>query len=53
VLLLLALGYGLATLYYLDHHDRLSGGVRKQSIFIMIAVVLIVLIFSDWGDKIV
>jgi hypothetical protein len=53
VLLLLAIGYGLATLYYLDHHDRLSGGVRRQSIFIMVAIVLIVLIFSDWGDKIV
>lgn len=53
VLLLAAIGYGLATLYYLDHFDRLSGGVRRQSIFIMIAIVLIVIIFSDWGDKIV
>lgn len=53
VLLLLALGYGLATLYYLDHHDRLSKGIRRQFVFIMMAVVLIVLIFSDWGDKIV
>lgn len=53
VLLLLAIGFGLATLYYLDHHDRLSVGVRRQLIFIMVAVVVIVLIFSDWGDKIV
>jgi hypothetical protein len=53
VLLLLAIGFGLATLYYLDHHDRLSIGVRRQLIFIMVAVVVIVLIFSDWGDKIV
>ncbi len=53
VLLLLAIGFGLATLYYLDHHDRLSVGVRRQVVFIMIAVVLIVIIFSDWGDKIV
>ncbi|HEU4914856.1 MAG TPA: hypothetical protein VFT16_05680 [Candidatus Saccharimonadales bacterium] len=53
VLLLLEIGFGLATLYYLDHHDRLSKGVRRQLIFIMVAVVLIVLIFSDWGDKIV
>jgi hypothetical protein len=53
VLLLLSIGYGLATLYYLDHYDRLSVGVRRQSIFIMAAIVLIVLIFSDWGDKIV
>ena len=53
VLLLLAIGYGLAALYYLDHHDRLTRGLYRQFVFIMIAVVLIVVIFSDWGDKIV
>jgi hypothetical protein len=53
VLLLVALGYGMATLYYLDHHDRLSRGVRRQFIFIMVAIVAIVVALSDWGDKIV
>jgi hypothetical protein len=53
VLLLLAIGYGLAALYYLDHHDRLTRGLRRQFVFIMLAIVLIVVIFSDWGDKIV
>lgn len=53
VLLLLSIGFGLATLYYLDHHDRLSSGVRKQVIFIMAAVVIIVVIFSGWTNKIV
>jgi hypothetical protein len=52
-LLLSTLGYGLAVLYYLDHHDRLSKGVRRQFIFIMLAIVLVVLAFSDWGDKVV
>lgn len=52
-LLLLALGYGFATLYYLDHHDRLSVGVRRQVLFIMVAIVTIVIAFSDWGNKIV
>jgi hypothetical protein len=47
------LGYGLAVLYYLDHTDRLSRGVRRQFIFIMIAIILVVLTFSDWGDKVV
>jgi hypothetical protein len=50
VLLLLALGFGLATLYYLDHHDRLSDGLKRQFIFIMIAIVGIVVIFSNWGN---
>jgi hypothetical protein len=52
-LLLSALGYGIATLYYLDHEDRLTAGLRRQFIFIMLAVVLVVLVFSDWGDKVV
>ena len=52
-LLLTTLGYGLAVLYYLDHSDRLSKGLRRQFIFIMLAIVLVVLTFSDWGDKVV
>jgi hypothetical protein len=52
-LLLTSLGYGLAVLYYLDHNDRLSKGLRRQFIFVMLAIVLIVLVFSDWGDKVV
>lgn len=52
-LLLVVLGYGLAALYYLDHFDKLSKMIRRQFVFIMIAVVVIVLTFSNWGDKIV
>jgi hypothetical protein len=52
-LLLSTLGYGLAILYYLDHNDRLSQGLRRQFIFIMTAIVLVVLVFSDWGNKVV
>lgn len=52
-LLLTVIGYGLATLYYLDQNDRLSVVVRRQFIFIMVAIVMVVLIFSVLGDKIV
>jgi len=52
-LLLSTLGYGLGVLYYLDHNDKLSKGVRRQFLVIMIAIVLVVLAFSDWGDKVV
>lgn len=52
-LLLVSLGVGLGTLYYLDHFDRLSHNIRRQVVFIMVAVLLVVLTFSDWGDKIV
>lgn len=51
--LLVAIGYGLAALYYLDHTDRLTSAVRNQFVFLMVAITLIVLIFSDWGNKII
>ncbi len=50
-LLLTVLGFSLATLYYLDETDRLSPLLRRQFMFIMVAVVVVVLVFSDWGDK--
>lgn len=52
-LILIVLGFGLATLYYLKQTDRLSVLIRRQVIFVMIAVILITLIFSDWGSKII
>lgn len=52
-LLLSTLGYGMAVMYYLDHHDRLGVGARRQFVFIMVAIVVVVLAFSDWGDKVV
>lgn len=50
-LLLTVLGFGLGGLYYLYETDRLSKLMRNEIIFIMITVVLVVLLFSDWGDK--
>lgn len=52
-LLLSALGYSLGSMYYLDHKDRLSTGLKRQFIFIMLIVVIVVLAFSDWGNKVV
>ena len=52
-LLLTAIGYSLGSMYYLDHNDKLSIGLRRQFIFIMLVVVFVVLGFSDWGNKVV
>jgi hypothetical protein len=52
-LLLSCLGYGTAGLYYLDHTERLNKGLKRQFVFVMIAIVVIILAFSDWGDKVV
>jgi hypothetical protein len=53
VLLLLTIGFGLACLYYLDHHKKLNKNLSRQLIFIMVAIVVIVLVRSRWGGKIV
>lgn len=50
-LLLCVIGFGLGTLYYLEKTDRLSVLIRRQLIFVMIAVVIVVIAFSDWGGK--
>lgn len=52
-LLLSTLGYGLAMIYYLDHTDRLNTTLLRQFVFIMVAIVVVVLSFSNWGDKVV
>ena len=52
-LLLVSLGFGLSALYYLDHLDKLSTNIRRQIVFVMFAIVIIVVAFSDWGNKIV
>lgn len=52
-LILSVLGYGLAGLYYFDHTEKLSLMLKRQFVFIMIAIMLVILTFSDWGDKVV
>jgi hypothetical protein len=51
VLLLSLISYGLATLYYLESTDKLSVLVRREILLIMTAVVVVIVLFSDWGDK--
>jgi hypothetical protein len=50
-LILTVMGYGLAALYYLDSEGRLSTMLRRQFIWMMVAIIVVVLTFSDWGDK--
>ncbi len=50
-LILLVVGYGVGGLYYLQETDRLSSGVRRQIMIIMITAILVILAFSNWGNK--
>lgn len=51
VLLLSILSYGLVALYYLESNDRLSSLVRREILLIMSAVIIVIILFSSWGDK--
>jgi hypothetical protein len=48
IVILTTVGYGLAALYYLDATDRLNSLMQKQLLAIMAAILLIVIVLSDW-----
>lgn len=50
-LLLTAIGFGLGSLYYLHESDKLSVFYRREIVIMILFVILIVLVASDWGDK--
>ena len=52
-LILTVIGYSMAAMYYLQHTDRLKKGVRRQFVLLMVAIVLFILVFSDWSGEII
>lgn len=51
VVFLTVLGFGLGALYYLEQADRLSVMLRRQFIFIMFAIIVVVIVLSDWPGE--
>jgi hypothetical protein len=52
-IIITVVGYGMASLYYLYHTDNLKKGVRRQFVTLMVAIVLFILVFSDWSGDII
>lgn len=48
IVLLTTIGYCLAGLYYLDATERLTPSLQRQMLGIMSAILLIVIVLSDW-----
>lgn len=48
IVILTTIGYGLVALYYLDSTDRLTALLQRQLLGIMFAILLIVVVLSDW-----
>ncbi|MGH7196121.1 MAG: hypothetical protein ACREGA_05105 [Candidatus Saccharimonadales bacterium] len=52
-LILTIIAVSIATIYYLDHKQRLSLVFRRELVMIMVAALIIILVFSKWSGKIV
>lgn len=52
-IIITVIGYGMASLYYMHHTDRMKKGIRRQFVFLMVAIVLFILVFSDWSGDII
>ncbi len=48
IVVLTTIGYGLAALYYLEATDRLTPLIKRQLIGIMCAILLIIVVLSNW-----
>lgn len=48
IVILTTIGYCLAALYYLDATERLSASLMRQMLGIMAAILIVVLVLSDW-----
>lgn len=48
LVIMTTVGYGLAALYYLDATDKLTPSFRRQLLSIMGAILIVVLVLSDW-----
>lgn len=51
--MLSVVGYGLAGIYYLHEHDKLTQLVKRQIIFVVFSVVFVMIAFANWGDGII
>ena len=51
VLILSILGYGLAGLYYLHAKNKLTLSLKRQLIGLVMVLLLVIVVFSDWQDK--
>ncbi|MEX2007139.1 MAG: hypothetical protein WD877_03175 [Candidatus Saccharimonadales bacterium] len=48
IVILTTVGYGLAALYYMEASSRLTPTLQKQLLAIMGAILLVVIVLSDW-----
>lgn len=50
-LIITVLSFCLGGLYYLEKHKKLHTTIKRQLITMMLAIIFVIVVFSDWGDK--
>lgn len=48
IVILTTLGYSLAALYYLEATERLNKSIKRQLLIIVLAVLAVIVVLSDW-----
>jgi hypothetical protein len=48
IVILTVIGYGLAALYYLDATARLTAVLQRQMLAIMLGILIVIMVFSNW-----
>jgi hypothetical protein len=51
IVILTTIGYALAGLYYLDATERLPKSLQRQMLGIMAAILIIIVVFSNWAGS--
>jgi hypothetical protein len=49
IVILTTVGYSLAALYYLEATDKQTVGLQRQLLIIMFAILVVILVLSDWS----
>lgn len=51
IVILTTIGYGLAAMYYLDATQRLTLSLEKQLVGLMLGILLVIVLFSNWAGS--
>ena len=52
-IIITVVGYCMASLYYLQHTERMTKATRRQFLSLLVVIILFILVFSDWSGEVV
>lgn len=52
-LIITVVGYGMASMYYLQKRDKLSKNVIRQFAIVLVLILLFIIVYSNWNGNII